>query len=77
MRKKKIALSLEEGFKLNIATRISGNKYSIQRPCKEVKIDKNPFIKKIGKRILFLSVKKINNEVKVSSIINLSAKKLN
>jgi hypothetical protein len=39
-------------------------------------MNKNPFIKKVGKRILFLSVKKIKGEVKVSSIINLSSKKL-
>jgi HrpA-like RNA helicase len=74
--KKKITLALEEGFKLNIATRITGNRYSIERPCKEVKIDKNIFIKKVGKRILFLSVKKIQGTVKVSSIVNLSSKKL-
>jgi HrpA-like RNA helicase len=75
--KKKITLALEEGFALNIATRKNGNVYTVQRPCGEVKIEKSPFIKKIGKRVLFLDIKIIQGEPKISSIVNLSSKKLN
>lgn len=74
--KKKITLALEEGFALNIATRKSGEIYTVQRPCGTVKVEKSPFIKKIGKRILFLDIRKINGEPKISSIVNLSNKKL-
>jgi len=72
--KKKIQLALCEGFKLNVITRVGesgSNKYVIQRPCKTVIVTKTPFIKKLSKRMLFLDVKKISGQAKVSSLVNL------
>ncbi len=73
--KNKIILCFIEGYKINIAERIGkGSVYNIQRPCGMITVQKTNFITKLKKKIIFLDIKRINNQAKVSSIINVSFK---
>lgn len=59
------------GHPLNIATRVEGTVYSIDRPAKVVNVEQPTMLKKLGKKILFLDITKINGRISVSNLINL------
>jgi len=59
-----------KGYSFNIATQYD-YMYEIDRPIKFIAIQKPRLLTKLGKKILYLDIQKINNKYSVNGIINL------
>lgn len=67
----KIIEAFCRGYPLNVAVATSNNIYSVDRPVHHIKVDRPVTLTKLTKKILYLDIRKIAGEVKISNLINL------
>ncbi len=68
--KENIREALVSAFPLNIAQRVNSDMYSIDRPVKTIVVKKPTYLSKLSKKFLYLTITKINNQIKLGNIVN-------